>query len=322
MNVTSILDTALDRSLLGYGNVGYFLRKPTWTGDLPSLQGKRILVTGAKRGLGKATVTGLARLGATVHMAVRGHEEGERAKAEILREVPGADIVVDELDVSLLGHVRAFAQRWDGPLYGLLHNAGTMPGERTETSEGNETMLATHVLGPHLLTKLLRPALAEDAPSRVFWVSSLGMYSQKLDVDDLQYRGGSYRPLIGYARTKRMQVVLAHEWAQQLAADRIMVHGIHPGWVDTPGSSQWLPKLKTVTRPLIRNAQQGADTFVWAFAAEEPGRVSGRFWHDRRERPEHYIRLTHESEPDRLDLWNQVEELTASATPAVVRSAG
>jgi dehydrogenase/reductase SDR family protein 12 len=312
MNVTSLLDTALDRTLLGYGNVGYFVRKPSWNDQLQRLDGKRILVTGAKRGLGKATATGLAQLGATVHMGIRGREEGERTRAEILREVPNADIVVDELDVSLLADVRAFAERWEGPLYGILHNAGVMPDERTETAEGNETMLATHVLGPHLLTKLLRPALAEDAPSRVFWVSSLGMYSQKLDVDDLQYRQASYSPLTGYARTKRMQVVLAHEWAQQLAADRIMVHSIHPGWVNTPGSSQWLPKLKAATRPLIRNERQGADTFVWAFAADAPGRVSGRFWHDRRERPEHYVRLTHESEADRLDLWRQVEELTGS----------
>jgi dehydrogenase/reductase SDR family protein 12 len=91
-----------------------------------------------------------------------------------------------------------------------------------------------------------------------------------------------------------------------------MVHAVHPGWVDTPGVSQWLPKLKAVTRPLIRTPEQGADTFVWAFAADAPGRVSGRFWHDRRERPEHYVRLTHESEADRLDLWRQVEELTGS----------
>ena len=42
----------------------------------------------------------------------------------------------------------------------LVHNAGVMPAEREETAEGHERMLATHVLGPHLLTKLLRPQLA------------------------------------------------------------------------------------------------------------------------------------------------------------------
>ena len=44
-------------------------------------------------------------------------------------------------------------------------------------------MLATHVLGPHLLTKLLRPPAA--AAARVIWVSSGGMYGQRLRADDL-----------------------------------------------------------------------------------------------------------------------------------------
>src|SRR4051794_281651 len=103
----NLLDTALDRSLIGYGNLGYIARKPMWSKDaLPSLEGKAVIVTGAKAGLGRATVEGLARLGATVHMVVRGQAEGERVRDEIAAAVPGADIVVDECDVSLLADVR------------------------------------------------------------------------------------------------------------------------------------------------------------------------------------------------------------------------
>lgn len=313
--LSPVADAVLDRTLAGYGNVGYLLRRNWWPADPPpdALAGKVALVTGAKTGLGKETALGLARLGATVRMVIRGRPEGEAAAADIRRAVPGADVIVDECDVSLLGAVREYAAGVDGPVHVLIHNAGVMPDERRETPEGNELMLATHVLGPHLLTALLRPALTAQAPSRVIWVSSGGMYGQPLRVDDLQYREGNYRPLTGYARTKRMQVVLAQEWARRLAGTGVVVHAGHPGWVDTPGLSRWLPRMKAATRPLLRNAQQGADTFVWLAAAPEPARSSGLFWHDREPRPLHYTSRTKESAADREALWDACQRLTGLA---------
>jgi NAD(P)-dependent dehydrogenase (short-subunit alcohol dehydrogenase family) len=155
------------------------------------------------------------------------------------------------------------------------------------------------VLGPHLLTRRL-------APERVIWVSSGGMYAQKLRVDDLEYRDGEYNGTTAYARTKRMQVVLSELWARE----RWSASG-HPGWVDTPGIAHSLPTFGRVTRPILRTTQQGADTFVWLAAAAVP---SGRFWHDRRPRPTHYLPFTRESAEDRRTLWDFVEE--ASGAPA------
>ena len=315
MDLPSGLDTALDRALIGYGNVGYLVRRRAWpAGDPPpgALEGKVAIVTGAKSGLGKATATGLARLGAQVRLVVRGREGGEAARADIVRAVPGADVVVDECDVSLLASVREFAERFDGPLHVLIHNAGVMPQRREVTDEGFELTFATHVLGPHLLTALLRPALAASAPSRVLWVSSGGMYAQRLRVDDLQYEQGEYKATTAYARTKRMQVVLAGEWAERVRDERITVHSGHPGWADTPGISESLPGFKTVMRPLLRTLDQGADTFVWLAAADEPGRSTGRFWHDRRPRPEHYTRRTAERPGDRRALWEACQRLAGN----------
>jgi dehydrogenase/reductase SDR family protein 12 len=306
--MASLLDTALDRTLIGYGNVGYFLRRTTWDEELPSLAGKVVIVTGAKTGLGKATVAGLARLGAKVHMVVRGRAAGEEVRLQLRGQIPDADIVVDECDVSLLADARAYAERWEGPLHALIHNAGVMPDERTVNAEGNESTLATHVLGPHLLTKLLQPAM--EPGSRVIWVSSGGMYAQKLHADDLQLLKSEYTPTKAYARTKRMQVVLAQEWAEKLREDGIVVHAVHPGWVDTPGVARWLPKFKAITRPILRTPEQGADTFVWVTAADEPGRCTGRFWHDRAARPAHYVRTTRESPAERDALWSAVEAMT------------
>jgi dehydrogenase/reductase SDR family member 12 len=305
----SVLDGALDRSLLGYANLGYLARRPGWQDELPRLDGKVAIVTGAKTGIGRAAAAGLAQLGATVRMAVRGREDGERVMAELEAEVPGADLAVDVLDVSSLADVRAYAAALEGPLHLLVHNAGVMPAEREETAEGHERMLATHVLGPHLLTKLLRPAMPRGA--RVIWVASGGMYGQRLRADDLQYQRGEYKPTTGYARTKRAQVVLSELWAQELRADGIASHAMHPGWADTPGIATSLPGFRRFTRPILRSHEQGADTIVWLAAADEPGRRSGRFWHDRRERPTHYTGRTREDAADRGALWDACEALTA-----------
>ena len=58
----------------------------------------------------------------------------------------------------------------------------------------------------------------------MIWVSSGGMYAQRLPSDDLQYEQGEYKGVNAYARTKRMQVVLAAQWAQRLRDDGIVVH--------------------------------------------------------------------------------------------------
>ncbi len=306
--VTRAADTVLDRTLLGYSSVGHFLRRRWWPADPApdALAGKVAVVTGAKAGLGKATAIGLAKLGATVRIAVRG--DGDAARAEIERAAPGSRIIVDQCDLSLLSSVRDYAKDLDGEIDVLIHNAGLMPAERTETAEGNEVMLATHVLGPHLLTASLRPKFADGA--RVIWVSSGGMYGQPLRTDDLQYLQGEYKPAAGYARTKRMQVVLAELWADELDGSAVTVHGAHPGWADTPGVATSLPTFQKLTRPILRTPEQGADTFVWLAAAEEPGRYNGMFWHDRVQRPTHYLGKTRETAAQRQELWQACGRLT------------
>jgi dehydrogenase/reductase SDR family member 12 len=313
--MTALLNTALDRAVVpGYSKIGYWLRRRTWPDDDPrpgSLSGKRALVTGANSGLGKATALGLARLGATVHLVVRNDERGRAALAELFAELPGADLHLERCDLSDLDDVRRFAADLRGRVHRvdvLVHNAGALPAERTESPDGHELTVATHVLGPVLMTDLLRPVLAGHA-ARVVLVSSGGMYTQKLPVDDPDYRRGSYQGTVAYARSKRMQVALTPLLQQRWGEDGISVHTMHPGWADTPGVASSLPLFRTLTRPVLRDAESGADTVVW-LAATEPPPTGGRFWQDRAERPTHYRRATRETDQERARTLHWVLEAT------------
>lgn len=306
-----LVDTALDRAVVpGYTKIGYWVRRTGWDDEDPrpgALAGKRAVVTGANSGLGKAAATGMAALGATVHLVVRDESKGKAALAEIQKEHPEATLHLEVCDVSDLSAVRAFAEGLAARVDGvdvLVHNAGALPAERTESVDGHEVTVATHVLGPVLMTDLLRPVLAGRG-ARVVLVSSGGMYTQRLPVHDPDYERGTYQGTVAYARSKRMQVALTPLLQERWAADGIDVHAMHPGWVDTPGVASSLPLFRTVTRPLLRDTASGADTVVW-LAATEPSPPGGRFWMDRAERPAHYRSATRETPEELERMWRWV----------------
>lgn len=308
MNLGSLADVALDRSVVGgYSRLGYRIRSQGWSGDPAphALRGRTALVTGASSGIGKAIAAGLAALGATVVMVSRSLERVDAARAELAAKHPDAQFRAIPCDVADLSAVRKFAADFTtGPCHldVIIHNAGVLPAERTETADGHEITLATHILGPMLMTELLLPTLAASSDPRVILMSSGGMYTQALNAQDPEYRSGPYRGATAYARTKRMQVALTPLMAQRWQGVGVSVYCMHPGWSDTPGVTTSLPTFAKLTKSLLRTPEQGADTAIW-LAATQPPPPSGQFFHDRRQRPEHYLPFTHDSPAERDRLW-------------------
>jgi dehydrogenase/reductase SDR family protein 12 len=315
--IDSLLDTILDRTVVvGYTHVGFRLRKRImWSpADLRPMDGKVVLVTGASAGLGLAAAEGFARLGAAVRLLARSEQRGERARAEIVALSGNKDVQVSLCDLSDLKAVRQFAQHFSGEtprLDVLVNNAGALPSERTLSVDGIELTFATNVLGPFLLTNLLIELLEQSTPARIVNVSSGGMYTQRIHLDDLQMAREGFDGPTAYARTKRAQVILTELWAERLRGAGVVVHAMHPGWADTPGLKASLPRFYGMTkRLLLRTPLQGADTIVWLGAAPEPARSSGGFWHDRRRRPTHRVPWTKETPEDRERLWAECERLS------------
>jgi dehydrogenase/reductase SDR family protein 12 len=325
LNLAAAADIVLDRSVvLGYTRIGSQLRRLWWPADpgRQSLAGKRVLVTGATSGIGEAMARSFAELGATVHLLGRNSDKVRHSAGRIRAEVPAAVVIDEVCDVSDLDVVRAWTADLAGrvpALHGLVHNAGSMPPERDETAQGHEVQLAAHVLGPHLITEELLPLLEAAEEASVVWMSSGGMYLSPLPDDDLEYRT-NYSGMRAYARTKRMQVVLADAWARRLAATGVRVESMHPGWVETPGVAEYLPLFGTLTRPLLRDAADGADTAVW-LVATRPESKPGHFWHDRAQRPT-TVGWQRQEDPGKVaHFLRQVTELTGTADQWVAERA-
>jgi len=290
MSVTGVLDAALDRSvLLGYSKIGSGVRRLWWPADPApsSMAGKRVVVTGATSGLGEAMATSFAELGATVHLLGRNPDKVKRSAGVIRGAVPGSVVIDEVCDVGDLDAVRAWTDDLSGrvdALHGLVHNAGAMPKRRDETPQGHELQLACHVLGPQVMTERLLPLLRNAGGASVVFVSSGGMYSAPLSTGDMESTRGEYDGVRVYAKTKRMQVVLADAWARRLATSDVRVESMHPGWAKTPGVAEALPTFQRLTGPILRDAADGGDTAVW-LVATRPSSQSPHFWHDRAQRP-------------------------------------
>ena len=321
--LAGLVDTALEVSVIGsFSRLGPLVRGRVehWD-DPPSLAGRVCLVTGASGGLGLAASTALARLGASLRLLVRDPGRGEDARRQIVAETGNEDVRCELVDISLRRSVRACAERIaeaGESVHVLIHNAGVLPAERQETAEGLEVTFATNVLGPHLLTRLLRERLIASAPARIIFVSSGGMYTRRLEIDDLQSRNAPFDGRVAYARSKRAEVVLAERWAEELAGTGVVVHAMHPGWADTPGIQTSIPEFRRIMRPLLRSPEQGADTIVWLAAAAEPGSVTGRFWSDRHQRTTHVpLARTRETADERERLWLALDALAAGAAAQI-----
>ena len=305
--LNAFIDWVLDRTILFSFDRSGFLRHARGfrPGDLELvLAGRVCLVTGANSGIGRAAATALAARGAEVWLLCRDRTRGEEAVASIRTSTGNRRVHLEVVDVSHLAAVRAFAARFAPTRVDvLIHNAGVLPAIREETEDGVEITLATNVVGPFLLTHLLQAKLAAAGGARVIFVSSGGMYAQRLSLDDLQWTQRPFDGVTAYAQTKRMQVILTEMLARRWARAGIAVHAMHPGWADTPSVRSSIPRFWRIMRTRLRTPEQGADTLVWLAVAPSVAAPSGRFWLDRTPQPTHLLPFTVEPPRARARLW-------------------
>ncbi len=194
---------------------------------MSKLSGKTALVTGASRGIGRATALALAKEGAQVLIHYSsGIKEAEAVVAEIRKGEGRAQAIAADLALPDGAHTLAKQVRGiiGDRLDILVANAGVSKSATLEDTkvEDFDKLFAVNVRAPFFLVQQLLPILG--AGSSVILLSSLAAHA-------------SVGTLPAYAATKGAMDTLVKHFAPALGARGIRVNGVAPGVVETDMSS-------------------------------------------------------------------------------------
>ena len=256
-----------------------------WTADeMPAMDGATVVVTGANNGLGYEGTRAFADAGATVVMACRSQDRGERAAAELRHATDSGVLDVRTCDLADLDSVASFAEGvrddYDG-IDVLCNNAGVMAIPRQETADGFEKQLGVNHLGHFALTgRLLDELRASDGESRVVTQSSGAHTAGEMDFADL-HSERSYGKWAAYGRSKLANLLFAYEFQRRLdehGVDGVRSVACHPGYAATDlqfrgpresGSTVKLGMMKVANALFGQSAEQGTLPMLYAATSDE-----------------------------------------------------
>ena len=256
-----------------------------WTAaDIPDQTGRTAVITGANTGLGYETAAALAGRGARVVLGVRNLEKGKQAVARITAATPGAEVELQDLDLTSLESVRAAAAQLRSGhdrIDLLINNAGVMYTPRSTTKDGFELQFGTNHLGHFAFTGLLLDRLLPVAGSRVVAVSSIGhRIRAAIHFDDLQWER-RYSRVGAYGQSKLANLLFTYELQRRLTPHGTTIAvAAHPGGSNTELMRNLPRPIAAAAALLVEPLMQGADlgALPTLRAATDPGVLGGQYF--------------------------------------------
>jgi NAD(P)-dependent dehydrogenase (short-subunit alcohol dehydrogenase family) len=254
------------------------------TADIPAQTGRTAVITGANTGLGYETAAALAAKGADVVLAVRNIEKGKAAADLITRANPGANVVVQELDLSSLDSIHSAADELRAKhdsIDLLINNAGVMTPPKSTTKDGFELQFGTNHLGHFAFTNLLLDRVLAAPGSRVVTVSSVGHRFARNGIrfDDLQWER-DYSRIGAYGQSKLANLMFTYQLQRRLQGTDTVAVAAHPGGSNTElvrNSPAVLRSLANAVGPLLfQSAEMGA--LPTLRAATDPDVLGGQYY--------------------------------------------
>ena len=275
------------------------------------MSGRICVVTGANRGIGRATAEGLAQMGAKVVLVCRRKEDGEAVSRKIAAQSPVApDVVAADLASQLsIRQAAGYIRGRYSSLHVLINNAGVIPARREVTVDGLEMQFAVNHLAYFLLTNLLLPQLKAGSPSRIVNVSSGAHTRAAIDFDDLQAQR-SYQAKSVYGRSKLANILFTYQLSRRLAGTGVTANSLNPGVVATKMLADYMgvplagPAL---ARTFGATPEQGAETSIYLASAPEVESVTGKYFEHKQ--PIASSQASHDEAVAR-QLWEVSERLT------------
>lgn len=304
------------------------MKKIGWTvDDIPSQEGRVMVVSGANSGLGYYTSKALAQKGGRVIMACRNLERGEEAQKRLMKESPLHAPEVWQLDLASLDSVKRFADKFmaeEKQLDLLINNAGLMAIPYYKTEDGFEMQFGVNHLGHFALSARLWPLLSATSGARIVQVSSLAHLMGRIHFEDIHWEG-KYNKWGAYGMSKLANLLFIHELTKRLSVvqNQVIAAAAHPGYANTElqakgakmkGSRLGVDSFNLVNRLVAQSPEMGALPSL--FAATDPNVAPGDYYG-----PGGFMRLSGWPKPDtpsssRVNdevarkLWKLSEKLT------------
>jgi retinol dehydrogenase 14 len=278
--------------------------------------GMSVLVTGGTGGIGQATATGLAALGARVGITGRDQARTEAAAAGIRAAARSPVVDAFAADLSVQAGVRRLAAQVLDTyprLDVLVNNVGGFWAHRHVTADGLERTFALNHLAPFLLTSLLLDRLTASAPARIVTVSSGAHARARIDFDDLQGER-TYSGQRAYGQSKLANVMFTYELARRLEGTGVTATVLHPGVVRTSFGAEdqaaYLAAMIGVARLFMKTPAQGASTPVYLESSPQVEGITGRYFVNRK--PKTSSKASYDTAVG-ARLWQVSADLTATA---------
>jgi NAD(P)-dependent dehydrogenase (short-subunit alcohol dehydrogenase family) len=250
----------------------------------PDLSGRVAVVTGANRGIGRATAEGIARTGARVVLVTRRAADGEAAAHDIAAATGNQALEVCPADLAVQAQVREVARVVAGrhpAVHVLVNNAAVASKQRTLSPDGIELTVAVNHLAYVTLTLSLLDRLRAGAPSRIVNVASAAHLRERLDLDDLEL-AKAYGGVKAYSRSKLMNVLFTVELARRLEGTGVTVTALHPGVIGTRLLVTYFPRfLQPIVSRVTGTPDAGADTVLHLATSPDVEGVTGRYFRNR-----------------------------------------
>lgn len=254
------------------------------------MQDKICLITGATSGIGKAAALKLADTGASLILLSRNEKKGEKICNQI-REKNNTQVKFYKADISSMKQVRNVSEKIKSDFNHidvLINNAGARFDNYFKNDEGIELTFATNHLGHFLLTLSLIAMLKKSSQGRVINISSAAHANGTEELYDI-VAPEHYDRRLAYGRSKLANLYFTYELASRLQSSKITVNAVDPGGVATNfsrnnGLIPWMKHyLSYILNLKLISPQKASETVVYLASSDEVGRISGKYFFEKKE---------------------------------------
>lgn len=241
------------------------------------MKGKKVVITGPTKGIGRVTAVELAKKGADMILVAR--DEG-RAR-ELANEVGGADVFIGDLSsVSEVKRIGDEIVKKHDRIDVLVNNAGALLMKRETTVDGYEKTFATNHLAYFVLTDKLLPALKNAPSARIVNVASEAHRQGSIDFDDLMFEE-RWSGMKAHFSSKLANILFTAELARRLEGTKVTANSLHPGAIASGFAinNKGLVALGwKIISPFLLTSEKGARTSIFLASDPSVDGVTGKYF--------------------------------------------